>query len=807
MKKMKKALATLLALGMLLSLAACGGKDEKTAQTPEATETPEFAYQANYTKLEGTDYIQVLAYADDGFYTHLLEKVGEDIPEGVTPEYEGQYDVYEDRYFFVDFSGKQTPIENLKNMDPPENTENHKDFSSGSSINSLFAAADGKLLVLEQVYVSYNDSTADVDQDPDKYWQSYENYSQYYIRTLEPDGTEISAVQADIDENMYLYSGNTALDEKGNLVAACSDENGNWNLISLSPADGKQIYKVASEDYIDRLVPLKDGRLAYSTYGMEGQELRVIDSATGKFTESYPIPNDAYNLIPGDENYDFYYSSGVKLYGFDLESGEKTQILDWIACDVDSSNLDQIHVSPSGVISGICTSWERSGSNTMSMASSELVTMEKVPYASLPQKEHLTMAMMYLDYQIQSTVIDFNRSHDDVRIDIKDYSEYNTEEDYSAGLTKLTTEILSGNVPDLLYMNGLPYEQLAAKGLLVDLYPYLDADKDLNRDSFFDSVLKAQEVDGGLYQLSSSFTISTVAGAKSVVGDRSGWTYRDLLDALATMPEGCDIFDPYYTREQMLRVCLSVDMENLVDWTEGKCSFDSQDFLDILEFANRFPETFDDSNYDYSLDSGYARVARGEQMLMQANLYDFNDFQTYDYYFGGPGEAVYIGFPTSDGSSGSALALGSGYGIGANCANKDAAWEFIRSLFDKYNGWGFSTCRKFFDESMEEAMTPDYQTDAEGNVLLDEDGNKIEISHMSIGFGDGTTIEIHAMTQAQADQLLHLIDTTTKTLSQDEKITEMVVEEAQPYFKGQKSAEDVAKLIQSKVNIYVNEQK
>ena len=36
MKKMKKALAALLALGMLLSLAACGGKDEKTAQTPEA---------------------------------------------------------------------------------------------------------------------------------------------------------------------------------------------------------------------------------------------------------------------------------------------------------------------------------------------------------------------------------------------------------------------------------------------------------------------------------------------------------------------------------------------------------------------------------------------------------------------------------------------------------------------------------------------------------------------------------------------------------------------------------------------------
>ena len=41
----------------------------------------------------------------------------------------------------------------------------------------------------------------------------------------------------------------------------------------------------------------------------------------------------------------------------------------------------------------------------------------------------------------------------------------------------------------------------------------------------------------------------------------------------------------------------------------------------------------------------------------------------------------------------------------------------------------------------------------------------------------------------------------------DQSIIDIVLEEAAAYFAGQKSAQDVAKLIQSKANIYINEQR
>jgi hypothetical protein len=79
-----------------------------------------------------------------------------------------------------------------------------------------------------------------------------------------------------------------------------------------------------------------------------------------------------------------------------------------------------------------------------------MITMTKTPYTAVEQKTTLTFACMYLDWNIRSQIIKFNRSNSDYRIEVEDYSEYNTNDDYTAGLTKLTTEIISGKVPDIL---------------------------------------------------------------------------------------------------------------------------------------------------------------------------------------------------------------------------------------------------------------------------------------------------------------------------------------------------------------------
>ena len=71
----------------------------------------------------------------------------------------------------------------------------------------------------------------------------------------------------------------------------------------------------------------------------------------------------------------------------------------------------------------------------------------------------------------------------------------------------------------------------------------------------------------------------------------------------------------------------------------------------------------------------------------------------------------------------------------------------------------------------------------------------------------GSLYTYYALSQDMADKLRDLIDTTTKAALTDTSVRDIVLEQAAPYFTGQKSVEETAQLVQSKVNIYVNEQR
>lgn len=803
--KAKTLIALLLVLAMAFSLAACG-KGNQSGEEPAGNkggnkeETPEFVYTAEFTELggEGRNSLVPSVYTDDGFYASSYEKVGENIPEGAVVQYEGQYDVYQTRLYFVGFDGSRKLLEGYVPMTAPENTEGKRDYRSNSNISGMALGADGNLVVIEAMYTSWSEAPEGVTQESEEYWNYYQSTNQFFLRCLDETGAEISAAPIETQEGSYISGRGAVLDDAGNLLVT-SD----MQIRAIAP-DGTTAYVIESENYLDNLVRLKDGRVGALNWGEKGMCLSLVDTAAKAFGEDIELPRDAYTLVSGGGDYDLYYTSGINFYGYKIDTQESVKLLNWINCDINGDEMQGVSVSSDGRITGVLNHWDNANQTT----TTELVTLTKVPYDSVPHKETLTLAVQYLDWDVRSSIIDFNRKSDTVRIEVKDYSEYNTEDDYSAGLKKLTTEIMAGNMPDLLAMNGMPYAQLAAKGLLEDLYPYLDADSDFSRDDFFQNVFKALEVDGKLYATCPSFSVQTVMGAASVVGDTPGWTYQQLNEALATMPEGCTPFSVYTVRDDILQTCLALDMDNFVDWSTGECHFDSQEFIDLLNFAALFPESFDWEKYEYTPeDRDQSRIAEGKQMLMQASIYSFEDLQYNDANFGG--QSTYIGYPTASGV-GSMLNLTSGFAMSANCANKDAAWEFLRMFYTEdyqKNIWGLPTNLNVYNEKLKEAMTPQYQQDAEGNFLLDENGEKIPISTGGMGMPDGSVVEFYALTQEQADRLGDLINSTTRLADYNSSVFDIVKEQAQAFFAGQKSAEDVAKLIQSKANIYVNEQR
>ena len=801
MKKSIRALLCLtLALAMALSLAACGQTSAPAEENKDSEATvTDYVYKADFTPIEAVEdtYFNPCAFTPDGFYASSYEKVGErELYEGEKLEYDGQLDVYGPGLYFISNDGKVKKLDAYQPLPTPEDSEDRTNYSSGSDLMVVGLNDSGELTAIEAIYQNWFDGSPE-ELYADQNWDRWHYERSYFIRTLGADGSELSSapIAFDLGSDSYVSFSNLCRDSKGNYLAT-----NDTSLIAFAP-DGSISYIIESDDYLNNVVRLKDGRVCVTVWGNVGMELRAIDAENGELGEKIPLPANAYDLIPGGGDYDLCYRNGSFLYGVKLESGETEKILNWINCDVNGDYMNGMNIAEDGTITGVLSYYRDEANHT------EFVKLSKVPADSLPHKETLSLAVMYLDSDMSDRIIDFNRHSDKVRIELRDYSEYNTEEDYSAGLTKLTTEILSGKMPDLLSLNGLPYSQLAGKGLLADLYPYLDADKELKREDLFPTVLKAMEANGGLYRICPSFSIQSLIGAASVVGDKPGWNYEQFREALASMPEGCTPLDQYTTRDNVLNTLVSLDMNDFVDWNTGKCSFDSQEFVDVLTFANSFQADFDWDEWTED-DSAPTRIAQGRQMLMQAGIYSIDDVIYNDVYFGG--NSTYIGWPTNNGV-GNMLYLGDhAYAMSASCSDKDAGWEFLRCLLlEDYQKalYGLPVVKKVFDAKLKEAMTVEYQKDADGNYVLDENGEKIQVSRGGVGFGDGSTYEIYALTQEQADKLLEVINTTDKFMDQNDAIFDIVQEQAAAYFAGQKSPEEVARLVQSKANIYVNEQR
>ncbi|MBS5880412.1 MAG: extracellular solute-binding protein [Clostridium sp.] len=433
-----------------------------------------------------------------------------------------------------------------------------------------------------------------------------------------------------------------------------------------------------------------------------------------------------------------------------------------------------------------------------------VITVEE----SKTMKTELTLACFSLDYNLRSQIVKFNQTSTDCRIVVRDYAEYADGEDYYAGLTVFNTEILAGKIPDLIVGNMmLPIRQYAARGMLENLWPYLDADPGYSRDKLMTRPVEAAQVDGKLYQLPINFGITTAVGLGRIVGDYTTWTLADVKNALSKLPEGAMVFNQYYTQAEMLMYCVAMNAKDFMDWQNGTCNFDSDEFRALLEFVKPLPAEFNWQS-DGEYESDFTRMKSGKQLLYPMNL---NDFDNIYYTFAALDHDIrFVGFPREDGSSGSAFTASVTLCITTACKDKADAWAFIRStLSEEYqkNLWNFPILRSAFDAMAGKAMTQEYQTDANGSQVLDENGDPIPISSGGMSYGDEPMIELYAVTQEQYDTVMELIESTTNFLDYDQSVLSIISEEAAGYLAGDRSVEETSRLIQSRVNLYIQEQK
>ena len=796
MRTYRPILAALLTAALMLSLCVTGFAAD-AASTGDG-----YVYTAQETTIsEGKESYNPLLWTKDGVYCTRREVIGQrEAKPGEAVEYEGQLDVSEYRLYFISNDGTVTRLEAY---DPGLNVECVSPSSNAREpdiwISQGAEAPNGNLILLISVFETWSNAGDDVPMYSDEWYSKSESSERYFLRVLSPQGEEISLTQIEMDAQNSYISGMVCLDDSSVLLAM-DDQ------LCRVGIDGTVTGgELSCEGWIDDVMDLDGEHIGIVCYS-DTLKVDIVDRRTLEVTDTASLGYSAYNVIPGSGDYLVYYFTGTSLSGYNRNTGESERLFQWLDLDVNYSQIGNYHAHADGSFTAVVNNWN----NKKETYTTGLLRVLQVPQSSLPEKKQLTLAAEYVDYNLSEQILNFNRSHSDIRIHIVSYDEYNTEDDWEAGRTKLTTEILAGQMPDLLVLNGLPSDHIAAKGLLEDLFPYIDSDPELDRADYFENVLSAMSRGGKLYSVIPSFTIRTMVGAKSIVGDGIGWTYDEVYQALELLPEGAEILSPYTTQEEMLSTLLDLNMNELVDWSTGRCSFNTPEFAEMLKFAKHFKSEFDWDSYEWTEeDSQDVRIQNGKQLLLNAYIWSFEDSIIYGSYFGGEDNVSFIGYPSSTGTPGSVFSMTeSGIGMSAKCADKQVAWEFLRMfLTEEYQSSvdSLPIHRGAFEEKLQEAMTPDYKKDANGNRILNADG-EYEMWPKITYYDGNKEVNIYSVSEEQAQQLRNMVESIDRCQSSDESITQIVLEQSAAFFAGQKSAEEVAKLIQSKASIYINEQ-
>lgn len=758
---------------LVISMTACGanGKtnEKKDASGKEAEQLSEYVYVSEIMELD----------LKDGTYLGDAKIVGNNL--------------YYDTYVYDEITGVGTSCVIRHNMDT----------NTAETLPVVMDAGEGYDAYLNRYTVDEEGQIYAV-WNVNPIWEEGKEYNEndrkYFLVKYDTQGVQsysqdISSAMMEDEMNTYIQYMVVGQDGK---VFASSE-----NVIRVFGKDGSYLGKVDTNgSWIMGLAVNKEGRVFMSQYSQTGNGADLIEILpdTKTLGETYSNVPEAGNvaMIPGIKE-DILVCGYNDLYAYNIAEQRSEVVLSWASCNVMGSNVRSMAAMEDGTYVAICEDY--------STDTTEIVRLTRKLRSEVPQKTILTLGTFSSSQDLQRAVVNFNKKNAEYSIEINnyqiDYQEGWTQEDYNNTVAQFNASLTGDNAPDIIDINyNIDVGNLISKGALEDLMPYFESSENISTDDFVEGIIKAHTVEGKLISVPKAVTLETLMARTELVGAEPGWTLQDVM-ALADANPDAELM-MYANKDQILNIILQYSFDAFVNINEGSCKFDSEEFMDVLKFADRFPAEYDYSQERPSLPSS---IQAGSVLLSEASIHNTQAYQMYQLMFEAP--VTNIGFPTFDGSQGTFLYGSEIYAIFANSENKEGAWQFIESVlqYEKPVEWGvhgFPTRKDELEEVFASDMTPDYQLDEKGEKVLDENGQPVQNAKTHWGYDDWD-VAIYAATQEDVDAIVEMMNGAKSGLLLDDTLFEMIVEEAQSYFAGQKNVEEVAKIIQSRASVYVSE--
>jgi len=482
-----------------------------------------------------------------------------------------------------------------------------------------------------------------------------------------------------------------------------------------------------------------------SDLGGWGEAVYAIDPVAMEV--SARIERHRHSLPHSSGNERLFYSVFSHPYSQDLTSGISQEELRFPSVGIGPDEHRWIEVT-------------RAGEVVVLLEGGRIAVLTRVLPDEIPSVREVTLATARPDMDLEVAIARFNMEQEQYQIVLRDYSVYNTYEDWTLGHRRLREDILGGESFDLLDVTGLPLELLAARGLLRDLYTLIDGACAIAREEIHPSVREVLEIGGALYALPDSFYLVTLGGGD--VGHLAGWNMAEFLAYAESLPGGVSDLLQDVNLISLLQIITALNWSELVDFTRGAAHFDADFFVSFLEYTG----TFELADFDSE--------RRAHYQVLQ-----FTEFQVMPLYNAIFDGIQFAGFPSELGHV-HGMGFWRSLAISAESEVPEIGWAFMRQQLSRDDGWA----RHF------PILLRDLEAELEAAIQSEE----VE----TWGFG-AHLIEVGAISSEEAQMVLDLIMDAHTSLNIDEVIWGIIAEEAERFYGSEQSAEAAARAMNRRV--------
>lgn len=576
-------------------------------------------------------------------------------------------------------------------------------------------------------------------------------------------------------ESVFFGDALSVLARAGDAIQILHYEDGGVLTTELNgdlSALGKDLYyaEFGGTAYVmdsNTIAEVKDGQL---TRGMEAEAAYLLFTAMqavqdGLYivqfsgldltTQLLKLNADTFALEPADVG-------GVGIYG--LGTTADGDVL--VSCTSDgrefvktADEADLFDWSEPGIVSPGYTNLYELGDGSWLLFYRGQTSLELLEEKLLPPKTTLTLLTDYPRAELYTIVNDFNRTSEGYRVEVQLLGE--------GGLTAelLRTQLIAGEGPDIFaFYDRSSLADLGANSF-EDLLIYLDADEEYGRDTLVPELLEAMCVQGKLSWLPYSFGISTFTAPSAYLSE-PGFSFDEAKQAAAKA--GLPLFPGWMTRDILWGWLSDFAVGQYMDLEAGTCSFDSEDYISLLEECAAAASEF-----------GSDSAALYNSLLQFELLQNLIRVSTISSNYGG--DYAYVGAPNET-TNGSMFSPDLCFAISSASGKKDAAWQLVRSCLS--------------DEHQQMNITS-FPTSACVLDAMINDAVKNGVHYYEYEY---------ELDEADAAKLRGLISETQTVQDAYPAVLNIMAEDAAQFFAGQITAEQAAVYTQNRVSTWLAEQ-